>query len=99
MSVSRRDVTRTQRLISELLDREWDPIRAYQDPEEEQPPAGEYDTYAGWVTKALYSGGGVEEIVQCLQRGREWMGLAPAARDESVALLILEHWHEGIHTP
>jgi hypothetical protein len=91
--VSRKDVGRTQRLVSDLLDREWDPIGVFRLPAADQPPGGEYDTYAGWVTGALYSGGGVEEIVRCLQRARDSMGLeAPPTLDEPVARLILERW-------
>lgn len=89
-----RDAEAVQRFVSELLDREWDPIGAYSLRPEEQPSPGEYETYAGWVTKALLSGGGVGEVVACLQRGREWMGLeAPITADEPTARLIVEQWN------
>jgi hypothetical protein len=55
--------------------------------------AGEYDTHAGWITKALLSGGGLDDVVSCLQRGRRGMGLeAPTEADEPTARLIVERW-------
>lgn len=54
-----RDAQDVRRFVSELLDREWDPIGVYRLPTEAQPGPGEYDTYAGWITKALLAGGGV----------------------------------------
>lgn len=89
-----READSAQRFVSELLDREWDPIGVYKLPREKQPSPDEYETYAGWVAKALLSGGGVEEVVTCLQRGRQWMGLqAPAKADEPTARLIVDQWH------
>lgn len=89
-----RDAEDVQRFVSGLLDREWDPIGVYRLQPEEQPSPGEYQTYAGWVAKALLSGGGASEVLACLQRGRKWMGLeAPSTADESTARLIVEQWH------
>jgi len=88
-----RDAREVHRFVSDVLDREWDPIGVYRLPTEDQPNPGEYDTYAGWITKALLSGGGVGEVLRCLQRGRRWMGLeAPAHIDEPTARLIVERW-------
>ncbi len=91
-----RDAQDVCRFVSQLLDREWDPIGVYRLPTEAQPGPGEYDTYAGWITKALLAGGGVDNVLACLQRGRRWMGLeAPADADEPTARLIVERWQRG----
>ena len=44
--------------LSDLLDREWDPIGVYRGPVHDHAPPGEYDTYAGWIYRDLRSGGG-----------------------------------------
>jgi hypothetical protein len=88
-----RDARDAHRFVSQLLDREWDPIGVYRLPTKDPPSPGEYDTYAGWITKALLSGGGLDEVLSCLQRGRRRMGLeAPTEADEPTARLIVERW-------
>ena len=88
-----RDADDVERFVSEVLDREWDPIGVYDLAEEDQPSPGEYETYARWVTEALLSGGGIDDVVTYLQRGRRWMGVeAPAGADEPTARLIVEQW-------
>jgi len=70
-----------------------DPIGVYQGPQEDQAPAGEYDTYAGWITKHLYQGTGRGAILADMLRARELMGVANTRLgDADAADRVLEWW-------
>jgi hypothetical protein len=90
--MDRGPIRSAQSRLSDLLEREWDPIGVYKDPDDGWPP-GEYDTYAGWIVAALASGGDVDDVVRCLQRAREWMELeAPPSADRIIAAKAVEEW-------
>ena len=73
--------------------RHWDPIGVYQGPQEDQAPPGEYDTYAGWITKHLYQGTGRGAILADMLRARELMGVANTRLgDADAADRVLEWW-------
>jgi hypothetical protein len=86
-----------QSRLNDLLEREWDPIGVYKDPDDGWPP-GEYDTYAGWIVAALAKGGDVADVVRCLQRARALMALeAPPSADHTIAAKAVEAWR--LQTP
>jgi hypothetical protein len=88
-------VREEQREASQLLDREWDPIGAYQGSADEQGPPGEYDTYAGWIVNALRAGGGKAEILRLMKSAREAMGLGETTLlDDQAADELLRWWEQ-----
>jgi len=84
-----------QREVSEILDREWDPIGVYEGSADEQPPPGEYGTYAGWIVGALRSGGGKPEILNLMRSARKAMELeSVTGLDERAADHLLRWWQQ-----
>lgn len=78
--------------ISDLLDREWDPIGVYEGPPEDQAPPGEYLDYAGWIVKALQSGVGAPRSRKlCTRPINMGIGSSPEKSRRTVEL-VLEWW-------
>ena len=93
MADSRGAVDEDQRLVSDLLDREWDPIGVYEGPPEDQAPPGEYLTYAGWIVSALRSGHDRAEIEDVLHRALVNMGIGSSPdKTRRTVGLVLEWW-------
>ena len=85
--------TVNEQAVSDLLDREWDPIGVYEGPAEEQAPPGEYATYAPGVLETLRSGGGKSGVMDQMRSARERMSLdAITWLDERAADVIVNWW-------
>ena len=89
----------TLRALSELLEREWDPIGLYDgsldegSPDAPWPP-GEYDMYAGWLFASLQRGGGKPEVLRLMSEAREAMGIGdPREHDDHAADALLAWWN------
>jgi hypothetical protein len=88
-------VDEDHRAISEMLDREWDPIGVYEGAGDEQAPPGEYLSYAGWILESVRSGGGRGEIRAIMHRALVNMEIGASTTEERAARLILEWWRSN----
>jgi hypothetical protein len=86
--------TADEQAVSDLLDREWDPIGVYEGPPAEQGPPGEYATYAPGILETLRSGGGKSDVMGQMRAARQRMSLeAITWLDERAAEVIVSWWN------
>ena len=86
--------TADEQAVSDLLDREWDPIGVYEGPPAEQGLPGEYATYAPGILETLRSGGGKSDVMAQMRAARQRMSLeAITWLDERAADVIVNWWN------
>lgn len=83
------------RAVSELLEREWDPIPLYDGTLDEPWPPGEYDKYASRLLDALLKGADKPAVLHIMIHARQGMGYDdPRSHDgdERAADALLTWW-------
>lgn len=94
MSRVKSQSTEDEQAVSDLLDREWDPIGVYEGPPAEQGPPGEYVAYAPGILETLRSGGGKSDVMGQMRAARQRMSLeAITWLDERAADEIVSWWN------